>query len=63
MKNHYYRYAVLIGVLLLFSNLSAQGQSRWQAPMLLEGATKVSAEELVDLIAEFDNIAIIDSRP
>ncbi|MGD8560221.1 MAG: rhodanese-like domain-containing protein [Gammaproteobacteria bacterium] len=34
----------------------------WQAPAVIDGATPVTAEELSDLMAEMDELVLIDSR-
>lgn len=50
------------GVLCSFP-LAAHAQGAWEAPSLLEGTIKISAEELLDLKAEFKDLVIIDARP
>ena len=34
----------------------------WEVPIVLDGATPITAEELVDLIDEMDNLVLIDTR-
>lgn len=49
---------------LVFSLVNAQfamAQTGWKAPAVLDGAMNISAEELVDLKAEFPNVVIIDT--
>jgi rhodanese-related sulfurtransferase len=41
----------------------AIAQQAWEAPPLLDGTIKVTAEELLDLKAEFADLVIIDARP
>jgi rhodanese-related sulfurtransferase len=41
----------------------AMAQGAWEAPPLLEGTIKISAEELLDLKAEFADLVILDTRP
>jgi rhodanese-related sulfurtransferase len=54
-----FRHIAVIMVLLSLPPLAMA----WEAPPLLEGAIKVTAEELLDLKAEFDDLIIIDTRP
>ena len=35
---------------------------KWEVPVVLDGATPITAEELVDLIDEMDNLVLIDAR-
>ena len=48
-------------VVLLPRLVIAQGG--WEAPPLLDGTIKVTAEEILDLKAEFADLVIIDTRP
>jgi rhodanese-related sulfurtransferase len=48
---------------LLFLPYLAMAQESWEAPPLLEGTIKISAEELLDIKAEFKDVVIIDTRP
>ncbi|WP_455202747.1 rhodanese-like domain-containing protein [Kaarinaea lacus] len=34
----------------------------WEVPVVLDGATPITAEELVDLIDQMDNLVLIDTR-
>lgn len=61
--------AICIGrrllVMLLLSWLAmsqVMAQQGWEAPPLLDGAMKITAEELLDLKAEFTDLVIIDAR-
>ena len=46
-----------------FSAISSPGfAGNWEAPIVLDGATPITAEELVDLIDEMDNLVLIDTR-
>lgn len=51
-------------LLLLFSVfvVSNSYASDWEVPIIMDGATPVTAEELSDLMKEMDNLVIIDSR-
>lgn len=51
----------LVVLVLLFSVIPSA--MAWEAPPLLEGAIKITAEELLDIKAEFDDVVIIDTRP
>jgi rhodanese-related sulfurtransferase len=53
--------AMLIWSCLVVSPAGAQ--QGWEAPPLLDGAIKVTAEEILDLKAEFADLVIIDARP
>jgi len=48
-------------VFWLVSGHLATAQTAWVAPDVLEGALNISAEELVDLKAEFPNTVLIDT--
>ena len=57
-------FAMLALAYLAFVQGTAQGAAQgWEAPALLEGTIKVTAEELLDIKAEFDDLVIIDTRP
>ena len=49
--------------MFILPHLATAQDNRWEAPPLLEGAIKVTAEELLDLKAEFPDLVIIDTRP
>lgn len=48
----------------IFSLLASQTaiSAEWQVPVVIDGATPITAEELSDLMAEMDNLVLIDSR-
>lgn len=48
-----------LGLMLVLLSLPHLAQA-WEAPVLLEGTIKVSAEDLLDLKAEFDDLVIIN---
>ncbi len=51
-------------MMLSLPYLAAAGTAlAWEAPPLLEGTIKVTAEEILDLKAEFNDLIIIDTRP
>ena len=58
-----YRYIIISWVIFLCS-LSTQvvANSNWKAPDFLEGATLISAEDLIDIKKTLPNIVIIDTR-
>ena len=45
---------------LFITNTAFAGN--WQAPIVMDGATPVTAEELSDLIKGMDNLVLIDTR-
>ena len=49
-------------LLLCLISLSYSYAGDWQVPVVMDGATPVTAEELSDLMKEMDNLVIIDSR-
>ena len=52
-----------LGLILLCLPHFAMAQGAWEAPPLLEGTIKISAEELLDIKAEFEDVVILDARP
>ena len=61
MRSQYQRTIVV----LLFSYLcilSTSYANDWEVPIVMDGATPVTAEELSDLMHEMKNLVIIDSR-
>ena len=59
MVQLYTRFTFLLVLVLSFHNSFA---SDWEVPVVIDGATPVTAEELSDLMKEMDNLVIIDSR-
>jgi len=49
-------------IAVLFTQLTTGFASSWRAPIVLDGATPVTAEELVELIKGMDNLVLIDNR-
>ncbi|WP_455208106.1 rhodanese-like domain-containing protein [Kaarinaea lacus] len=54
-------------VLIVTSLISLLGiqpgiTAEWEAPVVVDGATPVTAEELSDLMSQMDNLVLIDSR-
>jgi rhodanese-related sulfurtransferase len=60
MKQFYYSIILLL-VVFTFSN-NQLFASDWKVPVVMDGATPVTAEELSDLMKQMDNLVIIDSR-
>lgn len=57
------RFFTVCGFLLCSAVAAAPAQSsNWQAPIVVDGATPITAEELVDMMSEMDNLVLIDSR-
>ena len=57
------RFKFISFFLVLATLLVNQSFARdWEVPIVMDGATPVTAEELSDLIKEMDNLVIIDSR-
>lgn len=59
MKRH-----LILFVILSFTSLASFPgfAENWEVPIVLDGATPITAEELVDLIDEMDNLVLIDTR-
>jgi len=55
-----YQRITLLLVLIFSLNISFAGD--WEVPIVIDGATPVTAEELADLMKEMNNLVIIDSR-
>lgn len=51
----------LLLVIFIFS-VNQSFARDWEVPVVMDGATPVTAEELSDLIKQMDNLVIIDSR-
>ena len=49
-------------IAVLFTQLGTSVASSWRAPIVLDGATSVTAEELVELMKGLDNLVLIDNR-
>lgn len=49
-------------LLLCLSSLNFTYAGDWQVPVVMDGATPVTAEELSELMKEMQNLVIIDSR-
>lgn len=49
-------------ILLIFSFYSFSALAEEETPDQLEGATKINAEQLFELVEEHDDLVIIDSR-
>ena len=56
------RYQRTTLLLILFFSLNVSFASDWEVPIVIDGATPVTAEELADLMKEMNNLVIIDSR-
>ena len=54
----------VVFVFFLWSVLAATPamSGNWKAPVVVDGATPITAEELSDLISEVDDLVLIDSR-
>jgi len=51
---------LLLSIILVFPSISLAEMKN--APESITGTTRVSAEQVIDLVEEFDNLVIIDSR-
>lgn len=50
-------------ILFVFTiSISPSFASDWEVPIVMDGATPVTAEELSELMKQMDNLVIIDSR-
>jgi len=56
-----YGKAIGIGLVLLLSAASNYA-SNWQAPIVLDGATPITADELQELIKGMNNLVLLDNR-
>ena len=57
------RVLILLTILSCTSLASFPGfTGNWEAPVVLDGATPITAEELVDLMDQMDNLVLIDTR-
>lgn len=57
------RHLILLVILSFTSIASFPGYAgNWEVPIVLDGATPITAEELVDLMLEMDNLVLIDTR-
>ena len=52
---------LFLGLMLLFLSSAAWAEKK-DTPLSLEGTTKVTAEEVIDLIGNFDDLTIVDAR-
>jgi rhodanese-related sulfurtransferase len=52
----------VFSTLILFAFASLSLAEKMDAPESIEGTTRISAEDLIDLIDEFDDLVLIDSR-
>jgi len=59
--SHVVRNVVAIAV-VLFAPLENCIASDWQAPIVLDGASPITADELVELMKGMDNLVLIDNR-
>ena len=57
-----YHKRICFFLLVFLCPLSYSYAGDWQVPIVMDGATPVTAEELSDLMKEMDNLVIIDSR-
>ena len=53
--------SLTVGPLLLILALTANGLAAEEAPNLIDRTSKVSAEQVIDLLDEHDDLVIIDS--
>jgi rhodanese-related sulfurtransferase len=59
----FFSFFLVITTLLLSQSLVNQSfAGDWEVPIVMDGATPITAEELSDLIKQMDNLVIIDSR-
>jgi rhodanese-related sulfurtransferase len=52
---------LIVLTVLSFISLASLAEN-WEVPIVLDGATPITAEELVDLIDQMDNLVLIDAR-
>ena len=60
MKRLYQSITLLLVIFIFSANQSFARD--WEVPVVMDGATPVTAEELSDLMKQMDNLVIIDSR-
>ncbi len=60
MRQRNFLLTLLISLFFIGSTPCLAGN--WEVPVVLDGATPITAEELVDLINEMDNLVLIDTR-
>lgn len=60
LPKNYFHWVLLAAMLAVAMRVSAAGS--WEAPIVVDGATPVTAEELAELMKGMDNLVLIDTR-